>query len=138
MTQTITPYLLYADVDRALDFLARAFGFEEQLRYTGPEGYVNHAEMRLDGAAIYLGDPGDHYRNPKELGQDTVGIYVEVEDVDRHFERAQAAGAEITELPSDQEYGHRRYGAVDPEGHRWFFAQVVRDVPAAEWGARTP
>ena len=43
MTQTITPYLLYADCAAALDWLARAFGFEEVLRYTGEEGYVNHA-----------------------------------------------------------------------------------------------
>ena len=35
MTITITPYLLYADVDAALAFLARAFGFEEVLRHAG-------------------------------------------------------------------------------------------------------
>ena len=33
--QSVTPYLLYEDCDAALDFLARAFGFEEVLRYTG-------------------------------------------------------------------------------------------------------
>jgi uncharacterized glyoxalase superfamily protein PhnB len=135
--QTITPYLLYEDVDAALDFLSRAFGFEETLRSTGAEGYVNHAEMRLGGGAIYLGDPGDSYRNPKRLGQETVGIYVEVGDVDATHERAQAAGAEILEQPADQEYGHRRFTARDPEGHHWFFAQVVRDVAPEEWGATT-
>ena len=112
--QRITPYLLYQDVDAALDFLSNAFGLTEVLRYTGEQGYVNHAEMRLDGSAIYLGDPGEQYRNPKELGQYTVGIYVLVDDVDRHYERAKAAGAEIVEEPADQEYGDRRYGAVDP------------------------
>lgn len=133
--QTITPYLLYEDVDAALDFLAKAFGFEEVLRYTGEEGYVSHAEMRLGDAAIYLGDPGDDYRNPKRLGQQTVGIYVLVDDVDAHHERAQAAGAEILQAPADQEYGDRRYDAVDREGHRWYFAQPIREVAAEEWGA---
>jgi PhnB protein len=135
MTQRITPYLCYEDVDAALDFLSRAFGFEEVLRFNGPEGYVNHAEMRLGDGAIFLGDPGDQYRNPKRLGQDTVGIHVYVDDVDAHFARAQAAGAEIIQAPSDQEYGDRRYDAVDPEGHRWFFAQHVRTVAPEEWGA---
>ena len=133
--QTITPYLLYENVDAALEFLSKAFGFREVLRYTGEAGYVNHAEMRLGDAAVYLGDPGEQYRNPKELGQYTVGIYVLVDDVDRHYERAKAAGAEIVEEPADQEYGDRRYGAVDPEGHRWWFAQQVRDVAPEEWGA---
>jgi len=135
MTQTITPYLLYEDVAGALDWLSRAFGFEEQLRFTGDEGYVNHAEMRLGDGTIYLGDPGDDYKNPKRLGQETVGLYVLVDDVDAHFERAKAAGAEINAEPEDQEYGDRRYTATDPEGHVWFFAQHIGDVAAEEWGA---
>jgi uncharacterized glyoxalase superfamily protein PhnB len=53
---SITPYLLYQNCENALDFLHRAFGFEEVLRYTGPEGYVNHAEMRLGGVPIFMGD----------------------------------------------------------------------------------
>ncbi|MDP8910650.1 MAG: VOC family protein [Actinomycetota bacterium] len=133
----ITPYLLYEDCESALDFLARAFGFEEQLRSIAPDGTrVWHAEMRLGDGAIMMGDPGDHYRNPKRLGQETVGIYVEVDDVDAHFERARSAGAEILEEPADKEYGHRRYTARDPEGHHWFFAQVVEQVAPEAWGAQ--
>ncbi len=133
--QTITPYLLYEDVEAALDFLARAFGFEEVLRYTGAEGYVNHAEMRLGEGRIYMGDPGDDYRNPRRLDARTLGIYVEVDDVDALCERARAAGAEITEEPTDKEYGHRTFSARDPEGHWWFFGQPIRDVTPEEWGA---
>jgi PhnB protein len=135
MTQRIVPYLLYADVEAALAFLERAFGFEERLRYTGAAGYVSHAEMRLGDGVVFLGDPGDDYRGPKELGHATVLMHVYVDDVDAHYERARAAGAEISEEPADQEYGERRYAAVDPEGHRWFFAQVVREVAPEEWGA---
>jgi uncharacterized glyoxalase superfamily protein PhnB len=133
--QTITPYLLYEDVDAALSFLSKAFGFKEVLRYTGEGGYVNHAEMSLGEGKIYLGDPGEQYRNPKKLGSATVDIYVLVDDVDAHFQRAKAAGAEIREEPADQDYGERRYGAVDPEGHYWFFAQPTREVAPEEWGA---
>jgi uncharacterized glyoxalase superfamily protein PhnB len=135
MTQTIVPYLLYEDAEAALDFLSRAFGFQEVLRYTGEQGYVNHAEMRIGDGVIYLGDPGDDYRNPKQLGQETVGIYVVVDDVDAHCERARAAGAEITREPTDEEYGDRMYHARDLEGHRWYFAQHIREVAPEEWGA---
>jgi uncharacterized glyoxalase superfamily protein PhnB len=135
MPQTITPYLLYADCGAALDFLSRAFGFREVMRYAGDGGYVNHAEMELNGATIYLGDPGDTYRSPKELGAVTVGIHVYVDDVDAHFARAKDAGAEIVDPPADQAYGDRRYTAKDPEGHEWFFATRVREVAPEEWGA---
>jgi uncharacterized glyoxalase superfamily protein PhnB len=40
--------------------------------------------------------------------------------------------------PEDQAYGDRRYDAKDLEGHLWSFAQPMRDVSPAEWGARTP
>lgn len=134
---TITPYMLYADVAAALEFLQRAFGFEEVLRYTGAQGYVNHAEMRLGDDVIYMGDPGDEYRNPAALGAATVMIGVHgVEDVDALCERARSAGAEITEEPADQEYGERRFGATDPEGHTWFFSQPIREVAPEEWGAK--
>jgi len=134
----ITPYLLYEDCDAALEFLSRAFGFEEVLRYTSEAGHVNHAEMRRGDGVIYMGDPGDDYRNPAKLGAATVLIGVPVEDVDALFERARDAGAEITEEPADQAYGERRFSARDPEGHAWHFSQPIRDVAPEDWGATTP
>jgi uncharacterized glyoxalase superfamily protein PhnB len=135
MAQTITPYLLYEDCDAALEFLSRAFGFEEVLRYTGEAGYVNHAEMRIGDASLFMGDPGDDYRNPKKVGHETVGIYVLVDDVDAHHARAKAEGADIRDEPADQEYGERRYTARDHEGHVWFFATPIRAVAPEDWGA---
>jgi len=136
--QVVTPYLLYEDCEAALDFLARAFGFEEVLRYTGEGGYINHAEMAVPGGGrIYMGDPGDQYKSPKRLGQETVGIYVNVDDdVDALCERARAAGAEIREEPTDQEYGERRFTTKDLEGHVWYFARQIKQVAPEEWGAR--
>jgi uncharacterized glyoxalase superfamily protein PhnB len=92
--------------------------------------------MRLGDDVIYMGDPGDEYRNPAALGGATVMIGVHgLEDVDALCERARAAGADITEEPADQEYGERRFGAADPEGHKWFFSQPIREVAPEEWGA---
>jgi len=63
-------------------------------------------------------------------------VCVEVDDVDAHYAHARAAGAEITEEPTDQDYGDRRYTVVDPEGHRWFFFQHLSDVAPTDWGAQ--
>jgi uncharacterized glyoxalase superfamily protein PhnB len=135
MTQTITPYLLYADVAAALDFLHRAFGFEEVLRHAGDGGDVDHAEMRLGEGVIYLGGPGASYRNPAQLGAATVLVCVSVDDVDAAYERAKAAGAEITQEPADQPYGERRFSARDPEGHSWHISQPTGEVAPGDWGA---
>lgn len=35
-------------------------------------------------------------------------------------------------------YGDRRYDAGHLEGQRWSFAQRLKDVPPADWGATTP
>src|SRR5262249_57037271 len=100
-TQTITPYLLYEDVAAALEWLNRAFGFDETLRFTGDGGDVSHAEAWLGDAAIYLGDPGDHYKNPKRLGQETVGLTALGDDLDAHHERSKFAGTRWPGEPTD-------------------------------------
>jgi len=124
----ITPYLLYEDVDAAVDWLVDAAGFTERLRIKGPDGRTSHAEVALGVGVVSMGNPGPEYLNPKRRGGHTQLVYVYVDDVDRHCEAARAAGAVILREPADQYYGDRTYGAEDPEGHQWSFAQHVRDV----------
>lgn len=122
----ITPYLLYQDVEEALKFLSAAFGFHQHgPSQAGPDGRLNHAVMKLGDDVVMMGRPGADYRNPKQLKQATQSLYVDVDDVDECFERARKAGAQILEEPVDTPYGHRRFGAADPEGHRWYFAQEI-------------
>ena len=135
--QTVTPYLLYENVGAALDWLSKAFGFTERLRFTDAEGQVTHAEMTVGDSEIMLGHPGPDYANPKRGDGVTVFVHVYVDDIDAHFEQAKAAGGEVLTVPADKPYGDRAYDVADPEGHRWTFAQHVRDVPPEEWGATT-
>ena len=128
----LTPYLFYEDVPAALAWLATAFGFEERMRMTEPDGTINHAEMELGDAVIMMGCPGPEYRNPKRLGPPTAGFYVHVGDVDSHCEHAKQAGAMIQAEIEDKPYGDRVYGVLDPEGHQWWFAQTLRAMDAEE------
>jgi PhnB protein len=136
--QTVTPYVLYHDVAAAIDWLGRAFGFEERLRFSDESGVVTHAELTLGDGEVFLGHPGPEFRNPKELGLFVDLVHVYVEDVDAHYARAVGAGAHIHGELQDTPYGDRRYDTEDLEGHRWSFAQVLREVPPGEWGATTP
>ena len=123
----ITPYLLYEDVGEALAFLSNAFGFRScDDAVQGADGKINHASMQLGKDLVMMGCPGTQYRNPKHLGGVTQNLYVNVESVDEHFARAKKAGATILQEPTNTQYGHRRYGAADPEGHVWYFAE---DIP---------
>jgi len=123
----ITAYLYYSDVAGALKFLKKAFGLKTcgpQMKL--PNGKINHASMQLGKDLVMMGYPGPKYKNPKRLGQATACLYVNVSNVDAHFKRAKKAGAKILELPGNTPYGARRYGAEDPEGHKWYFAQDLR------------
>ena len=117
----IIPYLVYRDIGAALDFLTRAFGFKEEMRVGTPSGGM-HGEASFQGQLVMMGQ-GAHERSlktPQDVGAATMGVFIYLDEVDKHYEVAKAAGAEIVHPPKDVEYG-RTYSAVDPEGHPWFF-----------------
>ncbi len=117
----IIPYIFYRDVPAALDWLARAFGFVETMRETTPGGGV-HGEMTLAGQLVMMGQGGAERRmaSVSETKVATQGVFVYIDGVDAHCERARAAGATIDKPPQDLPYG-RSYAAIDLEGHPWFF-----------------
>ena len=129
-SQTIFPALRYRDAPAALEWLARAFGFEEIAVHPGPEGTVVHAEMRLGSGIIMLSsEPEEGDRFGRHAG--TGWLYVALDqDVDGHHERAAAAGARILMEPTSTDYGSRDYSAVDPEGNIWSFGTYRPTLPA--------
>ncbi|MHC4940003.1 MAG: VOC family protein [Planctomycetota bacterium] len=124
----ITPYLLYEDADAAVAFLTEAFGFTVLEQMKNDDGRTEHAELKLLDGMVMLGCPGPDYQGPAKSGGSHVHVYVYVDDVDAHYEHAKGAGAKIARDIADQFYGDRNYGAVDAEGHHWFFAQHLRDA----------
>jgi uncharacterized glyoxalase superfamily protein PhnB len=125
--QTITPYLYYEDVDKALEWLAKAFGFKENgERVADQRGMTNHAAMKFEEGMIMMGYPGPDHKSPKRLGQVTQCVHILADSVDERFERAKKAGATVLQPPEDKAYGQRLFGVADPEGHQWFFAQIIK------------
>ena len=98
----IIPYLFYRDVGAALDFLSRAFGFKEEMRHATPSGGM-HGEASFQGQLVMLGQGGGEHSltTPKAAGGATMGVFIYLDDVDRHYEVAKAAGAEIVHAPKD-------------------------------------
>ena len=121
----VVPYLLYEDAGAAMDWLTRVFGFTERVRDRQNDGTVRHGELALDnGGVIMLGSPGAGFRGPAKLGEVTQLQCITITDLLAHRERAQAAGAEVSEV-SIRAGRARSYTVDDPEGHRWYFSEPL-------------
>ncbi len=128
MTATIIPTLRYHDVAKAIDFLCLAFGFEKKAVYDDSNGRIIHAELTNGNGMIMLGSteferPFSRYMiHPDDTeGRQTMTAYIVVKDIDRHFEKASQAGADIVIPLSEQSYGGKDYSCRDPEGYIWSF-----------------
>jgi uncharacterized glyoxalase superfamily protein PhnB len=123
---SVHPTLHYRDAAAAIDFLERAFGFETLERHDNPDGTVGHSELGLDGDIVMVGTAADTVQDvPDDFRAARVGIYISVEDIDAHHERARAAGADFIRELQDTEYGSREYSARDSEGLHWHFGTYV-------------
>lgn len=132
--------VFYDDPGKAIDWLCDAFGFETRLRVEDDDGRIMHSELVYGEAVVMVGQSGINPRrphfpptaSPQSLGgQTTQAAFLHVDDVDAHCERARAAGARILDEPTNHDYGadywiDRTYGALDPEGHVWWFSQRIR------------
>ncbi len=135
---TFAPAVFYRDPRAALEWLERAFGFEQSLVVVNEDGGIGHSEMTFgDGLIMVGGEYDDRHKSPKTVGgANTHSIHVQLESgLDEHCARARAAGAVITREPTDQFYGDRVYAAMDLEGHVWSFGQTFKAMSIDDWQA---
>lgn len=135
----ISSSLAYGNAGAAIDFLCKAFGFEVRLKVDGDGGKVVHSELVLGDGLIMVADadmPGKDrawYQSPKKVGgANTQSLFMYVDDVEAHCERAREAGATIATEPKTTDYGDgywvdRSYEAIDLEGHHWWIAQRLEN-----------
>jgi uncharacterized glyoxalase superfamily protein PhnB len=118
--QSIYPVLKYDDAHSAMDFLERAFGFEQHAVHEGEKGGVAHAELRLGDEFVMIGSTNEGEERFNQ-GVGKYSLYVVVDDPDAHHAKAKEAGAKIERELTDEDYGSRDYTARDPEGNLWSF-----------------
>ena len=135
----ISSALFYDDAAAAIDWLCETFGFQVRLKVEGEGGRIEHSELVFGEGLIMVGQGGgDRPGQPRMVspratgGANTQNLCVYVDDVEAHHARARACGAEIFRELETSNYGEeynsdRSYGALDLEGHQWFFMQRVRD-----------
>jgi PhnB protein len=135
---TATPYLIVKGAAQAIEFYKKAFGATELMRMPQPGGKIGHAEIKIGDSPIMLADesPDVGARSPQSIGGSPVSIMLYVEDVDRIFSQAVAAGARVKRPVADQFYGDRTGGIEDPFGHLWYIATHKEDVSPEEMRKR--
>lgn len=124
---TVIPSLRYRDAHAAIAWLVRAFGFEKQAVYAGPDNTVAHAQLTLGGTGMIMlgsvdnqGEFGKLMVQPSEIGnRETKGVYLVVPDADQVHATALAAGAEMVIDIRDMDYGGRAFTCRDLEGQLW-------------------
>jgi PhnB protein len=138
---TVTPRLVVRNGAAAIDFYLKAFGAEELgERFTGPDGELIHAELRIGDSVVMISDEGDNgapAKSPESLGGVVSAIMATYwEDVDAAWQRAVAAGAEVVYPLDDQFYGDRGGRLRDPFGQQWMLSQRTEDVSREEMARR--
>ena len=133
---SMTPYLIIKGAAKAIDYYKKAFGATEIMRMAAPDGTVGHAELKIGDSIFMMGEemPQMGYRSPQ--GSSPVGLMVYVDDVDRVFQQAIAAGGRVAKDVKDQFYGDRSGTLYDPFGHMWTIATHVEDVSEEEMKRR--
>jgi len=128
---TITPHIVVKDTKKAIEFYKKAFGAEVRRIADGRGGKVMHAEIKIGDSVVMLNDEMPEFgaMSPTGTKADTcVTLHLYVENADKVFSQAKAAGAVETMPLADQFWGDR-YGKLrDPFGHSWSIATHIKDL----------
>jgi uncharacterized glyoxalase superfamily protein PhnB len=113
---SLSPYLLVADAQAAIDFMMAAFAAQPLRRHEREDGSIQHAEVRIDDSVVMLGQAVE--------GWPPVPCYLHlyVPDVDATYAKALAVGGESVQEPKQQGDPDKRGGVKDPGGNTWWIS----------------
>jgi uncharacterized glyoxalase superfamily protein PhnB len=127
----VTAHLTVKNGAEMIEFYKKAFGAVEMGRAPGPDGKtIMHAAIKIGDSTVFLNDefPEMGAFSPLSTKGTPVTLHLSVEDADKQFQQALAAGAEVVMPLADQFWGDR-YGIVkDPSGHMWSVSHHVEDL----------
>jgi uncharacterized glyoxalase superfamily protein PhnB len=111
----VVPFLHYADLDAAAQWLPRVFGLTLRSLEKDPAGTPSLAVFQHGTGLIFARQVAS------ATGLTGGRMYLYVDDVDAHHAAARAAGADAS-TPDDAPWGDRVYNTRDLQGHPWTFA----------------
>lgn len=139
MHKSLTPRLVVAGADAAIEFYENVFDARLLERFADPDtNHVVHAVLGIGDAVIALTEERQTWNNvaPTSLDGSPVIINLVVDDADAVGQRLVDAGAETIFEISDQFYGHREGRFKDPFGHLWIISTITEALSPDEIEAR--
>lgn len=127
---SITPNTILEDVEKAIEFYRRAFGAEEKLRLTLPDGKIVHCELQIGDSRLNLAEAMEGWPLHPLLAQ------IHVQDSDAVFAQAVHAGATVIMPVTDMFFGAREGRVRDPFGNTWTISTRKEEVSAEEMQRR--
>ena len=111
---------------KAAEFYKRAFGAEEVARVPPDDkGRTMHVHLYVNGGSVMLSDAYPEHGHPWKEPQG-FNLHLQVDDVDKWWDRAVKAGAEVR-TPVQLMFWGDRYGQVrDPFGIVWGIATTPK------------
>lgn len=125
--RAVVPIMPYRNAMAMVDWLCNAYGFEKRRVVKGEDGEVKRAELAFGDSVIMVVPVRDAALerlvvHPDQIGGvETQTCYLVVSDIDAHYARATAKGAEIVSGIQLKDRVERSYTSRDPEGHIWMF-----------------
>jgi len=122
---TLAPMLSVRNGAKAVEFYKGAFGATELFRLDGDDGKVV-AQLKVGESDFWLADESPSHQNfsPESLNGSTARMILIVDEPDRVFARAIAAGAAEV-WPVAEQHGWRVGRVVDPFGHHWEIGKPI-------------
>jgi PhnB protein len=124
---SLQPYLIVKNCAAALEFYKKALGATERMRMTRPDGTIGHAEIQIGDTCVMMADENPQIEafSPEHYGGSPISLHFYVENCDAAFQRAMAAGGKQKREPTDQPYGDRNAGIIDPFGYTWWMSTPI-------------
>jgi len=116
--------LSYTDARAAIEFLVKAFGFEEHAVYADDSdpSVVVHAELTWPpSGGVMLGTAREGGPSTQPGAASAYCVLDDEADVDALHDRAVALGGTSVRAPNNPDYGGRVCTVTDPEGNTWSF-----------------
>ncbi len=127
---SVTPALIVDGAADIISFAERVFDANVLTKIDGPDGVIQHAEVKIGDSIIFIADPMNGATAAPGW------LYVYVEDVDSVYSKGIEAGAMSLEEPADKFYGDRTAALIDKAGNHWGIAKHVEDVAPEEMDKR--
>ena len=125
---SIAPMLSVRNGKKAVDFYKAAFGATDLFRIEDEKTGSVVARLSVGGAEFWVADESPEHLNfsPETLSGGSVRMVMVVEDPDKVFNKAIAAGGKVVR-PVNNDYGWRLGRMVDPFGHHWEIGKPLHE-----------